>query len=120
DRVQDARKRINVLPLGSGAIAGSTIVLDRELVARELDFPAVTQNSMDAVSDRDFAVELLAALALVAVHLSRLSEDVILWASSEYKFITISDGYNTGSSLSPQTKNPDPPEPTRGNTRLVI
>ncbi len=82
----DARKRLNVLPLGSGAIAGSTIVLDRELVARLLDFPAVTQNSMDAVSDRDFAVELLAALALVAMHLSRLSEDVILWASSEFQF----------------------------------
>ena len=81
DRLRDARVRINVLPLGSGAIAGSTIVLDRELVARELGFPAVTQNSMDAVSDRDFAVELLAALALVAVHLSRISEDVILWAS---------------------------------------
>lgn len=120
DRVQDARKRINVLPLGSGAIAGSTIVLDRELVARELDFPAVTQNSMDAVSDRDFAVELLADLALVAVHLSRLSEDVILWASSEFQFVKLSDAFTTGSSLMPQKKNPDVAELTRGKSGRVI
>jgi len=120
DRVQDARKRINVLPLGSGAIAGSTIVLDRELVARELNFPAVTQNSMDAVSDRDFAVELLAALALVAVHLSRLSEDVILWASSEFQYLKLSDAFTTGSSLMPQKKNPDVAELTRGKSGRVI
>ena len=120
DRVLDARKRINVMPLGSGAIAGSTILLDRELIARELGFPAVTQNSMDAVSDRDFAVELLAALALAAVHLSRLSEDVILWASSEFRFITISDAFTTGSSLMPQKKNPDVAELTRGKTGRVI
>ena len=119
-RVADCRKRINVLPLGSGAIAGSTIVLDRKLVAKLLGFPAITQNSMDAVSDRDFAVELLAALALVATHLSRLSEDVILWASSEFKFITISDAYTTGSSLMPQKKNPDVAELTRGKTGRVI
>ena len=120
DRLADARKRINVLPLGSGAIAGSTIVLDRELVARELDFPAVTQNSMDAVSDRDFAVELLAALALVAVHLSRISEDVILWASTEFQFIKLSDAFTTGSSLMPQKKNPDVAELTRGKSGRVI
>jgi argininosuccinate lyase len=120
DRLKDARKRINVCPLGSGAIAGSTILLDRELVARELGFPLVTQNSMDAVSDRDFAVELLGALALVAVHLSRLSEDVILWASSEFKFITISDAFTTGSSLMPQKKNPDVAELTRGKSGRVI
>lgn len=120
DRVADARKRLNTLPLGSGAIAGSTIRLDRELVARELDFPALTQNSMDAVSDRDFAVELVAALALVAVHLSRLSEDVILWASSEFKFITIGDAFTTGSSLMPQKKNPDVAELTRGKSGRVI
>jgi len=119
-RVADCRKRINVLPLGSGAIAGSTIVLDRKLIAKLLGFPAVTQNSMDAVSDRDFAVELLAALALVATHLSRLSEDVILWATSEFKFITISDAYTTGSSLMPQKKNPDVAELTRGKTGRVI
>ncbi|MCE9612034.1 MAG: argininosuccinate lyase [Chthoniobacter sp.] len=119
-RVLDARKRMNVMPLGSGAIAGSTILLDRELIARELDFPAITQNSMDAVSDRDFAVELLAALALIGVHLSRLSEDVILWASSEFRFITISDAFTTGSSLMPQKKNPDVAELTRGKTGRVI
>ncbi|MEA3213710.1 MAG: argininosuccinate lyase [Chthoniobacter sp.] len=119
-RLADARKRLNVLPLGSGAIAGSTIVLDRELIARLLDFPAVTQNSMDAVSDRDFAVELLAALALVAMHLSRLSEDVILWASTEFHFVTLSDAYTTGSSLMPQKKNPDAAELTRGKTGRVF
>ena len=119
-RIADARARLNVLPLGSGALAGSTIVLDRELVARLLDFPAVTQNSMDAVSDRDFAVELLAALALVAMHLSRLSEDVILWASSEFAFVTISDAYTTGSSLMPQKKNPDVAELTRGKAGRVF
>jgi argininosuccinate lyase len=120
DRLRDARVRIDVLPLGSGAIAGSTLVLDRELIARQLGFPAVTQNSMDAVSDRDFAVEFLAALALIAVHLSRLSEDVILWASSEFKFITIGDAFTTGSSLMPQKKNPDVAELTRGKSGRVI
>jgi argininosuccinate lyase len=120
DRIADARKRINVLPLGSGAIAGSTIALDREMVARLLEFPAVTRNSMDAVSDRDFAVELLAALSLVAMHLSRLSEDVILWASSEFRFITISDAFTTGSSLMPQKKNPDVAELTRGKAGRVF
>ncbi len=118
-RVTDARKRMNVLPLGSGAIAGSTILIDREYVAGLLGFDGVTQNSMDAVSDRDFAVELLSALALVAMHLSRLSEDVILWASSEFKFIHISDAYTTGSSLMPQKKNPDVAELTRGKTGRV-
>ena len=120
ERVADARRRMNVLPLGSGAIAGSTILLDRALVARLLDFPALTQNSMDAVSDRDFAVELLSALALVAVHLSRLSEDVILWASSEFRFISIGDAFTTGSSLMPQKKNPDVAELTRGKAGRVI
>jgi len=120
DRLRDARKRLNVLPLGSGAIAGSTIVLDRELIASELGFPAITQNSMDAVSDRDFAVEVLAALALVAVHLSRLSEDVILWVSSEFQFIQLSDAFTTGSSLMPQKKNPDVAELTRGKSGRVI
>jgi argininosuccinate lyase len=120
DRLRDARRRINVLPLGSGAIAGSTIVLDRELIARELDFPAITQNSMDAVSDRDFAVETMSALALVAVHLSRISEDVILWASSEFQFIRLSDAFTTGSSLMPQKKNPDVAELTRGKSGRVI
>ncbi len=120
ERVADARKRINVMPLGSGAIAGSTINLDRERIARLLDFPAITQNSMDAVSDRDFAVELLAALALVGIHLSRLSEDLILWASAEFGFVTISDAYTTGSSLMPQKKNPDVAELTRGKSGRLV
>jgi argininosuccinate lyase len=119
DRLADCRKRINVLPLGSGAIAGSTILLDRQLVADLLGFPALTRNSMDAVSDRDFAVELLSGLALVAMHLSRLSEDVILWASSEFHFVTLSDAFTTGSSLMPQKKNPDVAELTRGKTGRV-
>ena len=115
-RLADLRKRIDVMPLGSGAIAGSTIVLDRALIARELGFPAITQNSMDAVSDRDFACELLAAIAIAGMHLSRLSEDIILWASSEFGFVIISDAFSTGSSLMPQKKNPDVAELTRGKT----
>ncbi len=115
-RLEDGFKRINVLPLGSGAIAGSTINLNRALVAKLLDFPALTQNSMDAVSDRDFACELLAALAILGMHLSRLSEDVILWSSSEFGFVTIGDAYTTGSSLMPQKKNSDVAELTRGKT----
>src|SRR5271165_1794326 len=107
ERLVDARKRINRMPLGSGAIAGSTIQLDREYIAKLLGFPNVTRNSMDAVSDRDFACELLFALSLVGIHISRLSEDLILFASSEFQFIKISDGYTTGSSLMPQKKNPD-------------
>ncbi len=120
ERLLDGRKRINVMPLGSGAIAGSTINLDRELVARLLNFPAITQNSMDAVSDRDFAAELLSTLALVGIHLSRLSEDLILWASAEFRFITLSDAYTTGSSLMPQKKNPDVAELTRGKSGRLV
>ena len=116
DRLADTRRRLNLLPLGSGAIAGSTIVLDRALIADLLEFDGVTHNSMDAVSDRDFAVELLAALALIGTHLSRLSEDVILWASTEFGFLQLSDAYTTGSSLMPQKKNPDVAELTRGKT----
>lgn len=120
ERLTDARKRVNVMPLGSGALAGSTILLDRDLVAKELDFPAITQNSMDAVSDRDFAAELMFAIALCGVHLSRLSEDVILWASAEFGFITLSDAHTTGSSLMPQKKNPDVAELTRGKSGRLI
>jgi len=116
ERLADAGKRINVMPLGSGAIAGSTINLNRKLIADLLGFDSITQNSMDAVSDRDFACELLADIAIIGMHLSRLSEDLILWASSEFKFITISDAYTTGSSLMPQKKNPDVCELTRGKT----
>ena len=125
-RMEDCFHRTNVCPLGSGAIAGSTIELDREFVAELLQFvddddkPRITQNSMDGVSDRDFAVEFCAAAALMAVHLSRLAEDLILWATSEFNFIKISDAYTTGSSLMPQKKNPDIAELTRGKSGRVI
>lgn len=125
ERLRDARKRTNVCPLGAGAIAGSTIPLDREFVARKLDFvdeegrPLVTRNSMDAVSDRDFLVEFMAAGAGIAMHLSRLCEELITWCSSEYAFIRIGDAFCTGSSLMPQKKNPDIPEIIRGKTGRV-
>ncbi|MGI9242188.1 MAG: argininosuccinate lyase [Verrucomicrobiales bacterium] len=115
-RLTDARARVNVMPLGSGALAGSTIALDRTGVAKELGFPTISQNSMDAVSDRDFIAEILFATALIGTHLSRLSEDVILWASAEFGFITLSDAHTTGSSLMPQKKNPDVAELTRGKS----
>jgi argininosuccinate lyase len=105
---------------GSGALAGSTIVVDREAVARELEFDAVTRNSMDAVSDRDFVAELLFGLGLLGVHLSRLAEDLILWATAEFGFVTLSDAHTTGSSLMPQKKNPDVAELTRGKTGRLI
>ncbi|MGP8055161.1 MAG: argininosuccinate lyase [Limisphaerales bacterium] len=126
ERFWDCHSRVNVCPLGSGALAGSTLPLDRAFVAKLLGFvdvngrPQLTQNSMDAVSDRDFAVEFCAAGALLAVHLSRLAEDVILWASMEFNFIKISDAYTTGSSLMPQKKNPDIAELARGKSGRVI
>ena len=126
DRLWDCHSRVNVCPLGSGAIAGSTLPLKRELVAKLLDFvdvsgrPQLTQNSMDAVSDRDFAVEFCAAAALLAVHISRLAEDLIIWAGAEFNFIKIADAYTTGSSLMPQKKNPDVAELARGKTGRVI
>jgi len=125
-RLQECRARVNVCPLGSGALAGSTLPLNRELVADLLGFtdargrPQVTQNSMDAVSDRDFAVEFCGSAALLAVHLSRLAEDLILWSSSEFSFIRIADDYTTGSSLMPQKKNPDVAELIRGKSGRVI
>ena len=119
-RLSDARKRIDVMPLGSGALAGSTIILDREYVAQQLGFSSVTQNSMDAVSDRDFAAEVIFAIALCGVHLSRLSEDVILWCSAEFGFVTLSDAHTTGSSLMPQKKNPDVAELTRGKSGRLV
>ena len=119
-RLRDAHRRINVMPLGSGALAGSTISLDRDLVAEKLGFPAITQNSMDAVSDRDFVAELLFDLALIGTHLSRLSEDIILWASAEFDFIELSDAHTTGSSLMPQKKNPDVAELTRGKSGRLL
>jgi argininosuccinate lyase len=126
ERLWDCHSRVNVCPLGSGAIAGSTLPLDRVFVAKALGFvdvngkPQLTQNSMDAVSDRDFAVEFCAAGALLAVHLSRLAEDLILWASVEFNFIKIADAYTTGSSLMPQKKNPDIAELARGKSGRVI
>lgn len=115
-RLGDASKRMDACPLGSGAIAGSTILLDREAVASELGFSKVTTNSMDAVADRDFACEVLADIAILGMHISRLSEDVILWASAEFGFIELSDRHTTGSSLMPQKKNPDIAELARGRT----
>lgn len=119
ERLADARKRINVMPLGSGAIAGTTLPIDREFVRKQLRFPRMTRNSMDAVADRDFACELLAALSIFAMHVSRLSEDMILWMSQEFSFMTFSDAYCTGSSLMPQKKNPDIAELSRGKTGRV-
>ena len=125
ERLWDCHSRVNVCPLGSGAIAGSTLKLDRVLAAKLLGFVdadgkvQITQNSMDAVSDRDFAIEFCAAGAVLAMHLSRLAEDVILWASTEFNFIKIADAYTTGSSLMPQKKNPDVAELTRGKTGRV-
>ena len=115
-RLADCRKRINACPLGSGALAGSTINLDRQQIADELGFDRVTTNSMDAISDRDYIAEFLFDMALVGTHLSRLSEDLILWCSSEFGFATLSDAHTTGSSLMPQKKNPDVCELTRGKT----
>jgi argininosuccinate lyase len=114
DRFAGCAQRANVCPLGAGAIAGSTIPLDREYVAKLLGFDGVTQNSMDAVSDRDFLVEFLAVAAICGMHLSRLAEDVILWSSAEFGFVTIGDAYTTGSSLMPQKKNSDIAELARG------
>lgn len=115
-RMIDCARRADVLPLGSGAIAGSTIVLDREAIARELGFSKVSQNSLDAVGDRDFVAEFLFGLAMIGMHLSRLSEELILWSTAEFGFITFSDAFSTGSSLMPQKKNPDMAELTRGKT----
>lgn len=119
-RLGDCRRRLNIMPLGSGALAGSTIILDREHVAQQLGFDSVTQNSMDAVSDRDFVAELLFSISMIGVHLSRLSEDIIIWASAEFAFVTLSDAHTTGSSLMPQKKNPDVAELTRGKSARLI
>ena len=115
-RLGDVAFRMDELPLGSGALAASTLLLDREAIAKELGFSRVTQNSLDGVSDRDFALELLSALAIVGMHLSRLSEDVVLWTTTEFGFARLSDRHSTGSSLMPQKKNPDIAELTRGKT----
>src|SRR3989440_8817997 len=116
ERLDDCLERTDVLPLGSGALAGSSIVLDRELIARELGFAHLSQNSLDAVSDRDFVCEFVFSLAMIGMHLSRLSEDLIIWSTSEFGFVEFSESFSTGSSLMPQKKNPDMAELTRGKT----
>lgn len=118
-RLNDTRKRLNFSPLGSGALAGTTFPLDRAQVALELGFAGVTANSLDGVSDRDFALEFLAAASILMMHLSRLCEELVLWSSGEFQFITMDDGYATGSSIMPQKKNPDVAELVRGKTGRV-
>jgi argininosuccinate lyase len=118
-RFADARKRINRLPLGAAALAGTSYPIDREMVAKELGFDGVCENSLDAVSDRDFAIEFTAAAALVMMHLSRFSEELILWSSPRFAFVDIADRFCTGSSIMPQKKNPDVPELVRGKTGRV-
>ena len=120
ERMRDCRRRVNRLPLGSAALAGTTFPIDREYVARQLGFDGVCENSLDAVSDRDFAIEFAAAAALVMVHLSRFSEELILWMSPRVGFIDIADRFCTGSSIMPQKKNPDVPELARGKSGRVF
>ena len=118
-RLFDIRKRMNTCPLGAGALAGTTYPLDREYTAELLDFDEPTRNSMDSVSDRDYVIELLSALSTIMMHLSRFSEEIILWNSNEYRFVEIDDAYSTGSSIMPQKKNPDIAELVRGKTGRV-
>lgn len=118
-RFQENFKRTNVLPLGSGALAGSAFALDREMVADELGFEAISDNSMDAVSDRDFILEFLFSASVLMMHLSRLSEEIVIWATQEFGFVDLPDAFCTGSSMMPQKKNPDIPELIRGKTGRV-
>jgi argininosuccinate lyase len=120
ERLVDARRRINRLPLGSAALAGTSFPIDREFVARELGFDGITPNSLDAVADRDFAIEFCAAATLVMVHLSRFAEELVLWSSPRYGFVTLADRFCTGSSIMPQKKNPDVPELVRGKSGRVV
>lgn len=120
ERMQDVRRRVNQLPLGAAALAGTTYPLDRERVAKTLGMDGVCQNSLDAVSDRDFAIEFTAAASLCMVHISRLSEELIIWMSQNFGFIKIADRFTTGSSIMPQKKNPDVPELARGKTGRVV
>ncbi len=119
ERLMDSYKRINILPLGAGALAGTTFPIDRHFVAEQLGFDGVYENSLDAVSDRDFIVEFLANAALIMTHLSRLSEELVLWSSTEFSFVELDDAFCTGSSIMPQKKNPDVPELVRGKTGRV-
>lgn len=118
-RLQDCRKRLNFLPLGAAALAGTGYNIDREFVAKELGFDGVCKNSLDAVSDRDFAIEFSAAAAMIMMHISRLSEELVLWMNQRFGYIKLSDGFCTGSSIMPQKKNPDVPELARGKTGRV-
>ncbi len=118
-RARDACTRVNVMPLGSGALAGNNYPIDRAFTAKLLEFPALTQNSLDGVSDRDYVAEILSVLAIIMMHLSRLSEELVLWASYEFSFVDLPDGFCTGSSMMPQKKNPDVPELIRGKTGRV-
>jgi len=120
DRFADARRRMNQCPLGAAALAGTTFPIDRDMTAQELGFDAPCANSLDAVSDRDYVLELLATCSICAVHLSRLSEEVILWMSAQFRFIELPDAFCTGSSIMPQKKNPDMPELVRGKTGGII
>ena len=120
ERMQEVRGRVNRLPLGAAALAGTSYPLDRELVAKTLGMDGVCQNSLDAVSDRDFAIEFTAAASLAMIHISRLSEELVLWMSQSFGFIDIADGFCTGSSIMPQKKNPDVPELARGKTGRVV
>ncbi len=119
DRLSDIYDRMNYCPLGAGALAGTTYPLDRELTAKLLDFYGPTLNSMDSVSDRDYLIELLSAMSTICMHLSRFSEEIIIWNSNEYQFIELDDSYSTGSSIMPQKKNPDIAELVRGKTGRV-
>ena len=118
-RLEDCRKRLNECPLGSGALAGTTYPIDRWATARELGFDRPCGNSLDGVSDRDYALELLSALSILMMHLSRFAEEVILWCSWEFKFVELDEAYSTGSSIMPQKKNPDMAELVRGKTGRV-
>ena len=118
-RMTDVLKRLNYLPLGAGALAGTTFPIDREFVAEQLGFAGVTRNSLDSVSDRDFALEFCGASSILMMHLSRLSEELILWSTADFHFIDLSDAFCTGSSIMPQKKNPDVPELVRGKTGRV-
>ena len=120
ERLSDCYKRTDVLPLGAGALAGTTFPIDRERVAELLGFSQIAQNSLDAVSDRDFAVEFLAAASLIMVHLSRLGEEIVIWSSQEFGFVALSASFSTGSSIMPQKKNPDVAELVRGKTGRVF
>lgn len=119
-RLEDTEKRMNLCPLGSGALAGTTYPLNREAVAAELGFDGITLNSLDGVSDRDFCIELASALSLIMVHLSRFSEEIIMWCSWEFKFVELDDAFSTGSSIMPQKKNPDIAELVRGKSGRVF